>query len=520
MSGHVFVVHSDITALRCDAWLLPSDRYLNITGGWLLQAPAEARNALCSPTLRTRWDLRSSRTLEIDPWYPELGSAPAPVPILTDVGASSDQTIDWYIEGLTEFVEAAVAIKSAPGWRTKRLFAVPLIGTGEGGQEAQKGRMARKIIDALNTAARERDVDFALVLRDLGAYTAAQAVRRDSALWEFEKHERERLDVLADHANRNGLVLFIGSGLSSSAGLPLWKDLLGELAADEGSSEISALRDLSLLDAAAILDRRFRATGRDLKAEAARRTTTPCFGLGHALTAALPVSERVTTNYDDCVELSLKAAQETLSVLPYNPIRCERSWLLKLHGTISVPSQIVLTRQDYLRYESGRGALYGIVQAMMLTRHILFLGFSLTDENFNALVDEVRRALEGISGRTDADRFGTAFVPTENTTAAELWDTEMYIEQLGTKESYPRSLEIALDYLALATTSAARYLLDDSYDVILTDEEHRLKALVSRLAGDLEDRDLASPTFARIMDLLEDLGSSRRTEINVARSRL
>ena len=33
--GHSFVVRSDLTQLRCDAWLLPSDVFGHVTNGWL-----------------------------------------------------------------------------------------------------------------------------------------------------------------------------------------------------------------------------------------------------------------------------------------------------------------------------------------------------------------------------------------------------------------------------------------------------------------------------------------------------
>jgi len=435
------------------------------------------------------------------------------VPIITDVGAFPGTEVNWYLDGLSEFVQAALAIPTKrPLWRAKRLFAVPFIGAGAGGQSAHKGTMQQALLGRLELEASRRDIDLVLVLANDSAYTAAQAVRRNSVQWPFEAHERARLDELADHANHGRLVLFLGAGLSRSAGLPLWKELLEQLARIEGTTELKALGELSPLDAAAILDRRFRAKGHELKAETARLTTTPCFGLGHALLAALPVTERVTTNYDECIEHSLTAAGRKLSVLPYHPIQSEADWLLKLHGTISEPNNIVITREDYLRYESRRGALYGIVQAMMLTRHILFLGFSLKDENFNILVDEVRRALEGLSHREQGQsaKFGTAFVPKENTTAAELWDTELHVEQLGNYEAYPRELEVALDYLSFATTSTLNYLLDDSFAAILTEEQHRLKVVVRGIFDSLSERDIASPTFEPIVTLLDELGARLR----------
>ena len=59
----------------------------------------------------------------------------------------------------------------------------------------------------------------------------------------------------------------------------------------------------------------------------------------------------------------------------------------------SRPKSIVLSRDDYLRFEGEGVALAGIVQAMVLTRHMLFVGYSLSDDNFHRLVHQVRTAI-------------------------------------------------------------------------------------------------------------------------------
>ena len=65
----------------------------------------------------------------------------------------------------------------------------------------------------------------------------------------------------------------------------------------------------------------------------------------------------------------------------------------------------VLTRGDYLRYADRRAALAGIVQALLITREMLFVGFSLKDENFFRIADDVRKAVGGDG--SSARKFGT-----------------------------------------------------------------------------------------------------------------
>lgn len=82
----------------------------------------------------------------------------------------------------------------------------------------------------------------------------------------------------------------------------------------------------------------------------------------------------------------------TLSVLPILPKQHSKRWLLKMHGCVSIPREIVFTRKDYIRYAETNAALGGILQALMMTKHMLFVGFSLQDDNFHRLFDSVQRA--------------------------------------------------------------------------------------------------------------------------------
>jgi hypothetical protein len=44
-----------------------------------------------------------------------------------------------------------------------------------------------------------------------------------------------------------------------------------------------------------------------------------------------------------------------------------------MHGDVNQPSSIVLSRDDYLGYDDHRSALAGIVQAMLMTKHMYSL---------------------------------------------------------------------------------------------------------------------------------------------------
>ena len=72
-----------------------------------------------------------------------------------------------------------------------------------------------------------------------------------------------------------------------------------------------------------------------------------------------PVAEVVTTNYDQLFEVAYGAVGRTPSVLPHAIRPDAKRWVLKMHGCVSHPEDIVLTRRDYLGYAKRRAAAEG-----------------------------------------------------------------------------------------------------------------------------------------------------------------
>ncbi len=222
-----------------------------------------------------------------------------------------------------------------------------------------------------------------------------------------------RAHALAAYALQERLVLFLGAGVSVGAGLPTWSDLLKELAQEAGMTpaEREAVNRMHTLDQARIIEGRLATHGIALGARIAQRFDAAHYSLAHALLAAPPVNEAATMNYDCLYEEASAALGRPVAVLPYQAAAQHSRWLLTVHGCVTHPEDIVLTREDYLRYAERRATLAGIVQALLITRHMLFVGFSLTDDNFLRMADDVRRALGAPStAATDKRPFGTALL--------------------------------------------------------------------------------------------------------------
>lgn len=241
---------------------------------------------------------------------------------------------------------------------------------------------------------------------------------------------REHAQELAKLAARGHLSMFIGAGVSMGAGLPSWGDLLlgvedqftpnglpseRMLGNSTGNKDLLAMADWLGILASSRPDR--YGNRRELKERIAtiieERSQNP--SLLMSLLTSLPVKSIVTQNYDRLIELAFEChnvaeksgtsdivggegqddATQTLSVIPHSPVRGANRWLLKMHGCVSSHESIVITSTDYRNYESGRKkALAGLVQANLMTTHLLFVGFSLSDPNYLRIIEEVRHALK------------------------------------------------------------------------------------------------------------------------------
>lgn len=168
-----------------------------------------------------------------------------------------------------------------------------------------------------------------------------------------------------------------------------------------------------------------------------------------------------------------------------------------MHGCLSEPDRVVLTRASYTRYDERLPALSGMVQALLVTRHVLFAGFSLTDDNFHRIVDAVRQ----VRGDGGTVQFGTALTLGAGGLAEVLWDRDVRrVRMSEEKESTPgfsaaeaaRRVEVFLDYLVSRTRDAAHLLVGERFDSLLTEGERRLRDALARFAADVTGPDAAA----------------------------
>ena len=295
-------------------------------------------------------------------------------------------------------------------------------------------------------------------LRDPNAPSSGDEDQPSERFWPgLSAEQRERAGELARRAASGNLVLFLGAGVSIPAGLPSWSELLFDAAkrCPELTDSCEALSKLDPLDQAQLIER----YSPGLREEVARRLQPAHCTLGHLLLATLPVSEVVTQNYDRLFEQAAFSVGRPVAVIPGTRVADVSRWLLKMHGSVERPEDIVLTRGDYLRYGEGRAALAGIVQALLITKHMLFVGFSLSDPNFHRIADDVRKVLRPDT-EIDGETFGTVLLLLEDHLREKLWDQDLGLAPFGSQgrglAEVAREHDVFLDCLLYERSSRSR----------------------------------------------------------------
>lgn len=146
-------------------------------------------------------------------------------------------------------------------------------------------------------------------------------------------------------------------------------------------------------------------------------------------------------------------------------------------------------REDYLSFGARRQALGSILQAAMIRTHLLFVGFSLIDENYIRLADAVSQvAPKNVSNGTALFLFSNAFEADLNSSLTI--HAMMPPLPPGEKENAvnappaARKLEIFIDYLLMLTCNTTHHLLDPSFKEFNTPEEKQLSDMLRTILND------------------------------------
>lgn len=219
-------------------------------------------------------------------------------------------------------------------------------------------------------------------------------------------------DVLVDRISQHDYVLFIGAGISSHSknklgqSPPRWRELIEVLSTKFLSGNKArfdevkrAIKSHDLLTAAEVIQHYCGATARldDFRNEISMRvdggvTAESAFQKNniHDLISSLDPRIIVTTNYDKILE---RHFLHGFKILPFDSteiassVRQGHPVIVKLHGSVDHAARTILTRLDFTRLRrDGRHAL-DTLEALLLTRTALFIGYSLDDPDLRLILE-------------------------------------------------------------------------------------------------------------------------------------
>lgn len=435
------------------------------------------------------------------------------VRLVTTANGIGDAT--WVAEGVAQAIASFPARLGAQEGRTKPLVGLPLVGTGHGGFENNRGELIKALVPALRLAAGDADIDVALVLDDARDYAAVQSIRGNADWKSFTEDELTTADDLGGKAARGELSLFLGAGVSMPLGLPDWKGLLENVAG-------TRIDEFEPARAPEIAGKWLEILGPERLYEGiADQLTVSGFAAGHLLLADLGVTQTVTTNYDNAYENALDGAhgRQGYRVLTKQLAVQPEPWVLKIHGDVTRPRSMVITNTDYDELpKDERKALLSIIDSLLLTSHLMFVGYSMGDSLFLDAADRVDGARHLSEDRPLPDVATVLALHSEAVLDRPGFRIRAMSPESAGNQVAARRLEIFLDRIAWAATREGRgalaYLLDTDYEDLFADDPQigSLRAAlkeVSRLAqrGPTQGDNLA---WDRINQFLREIGAISR----------
>lgn len=309
-------------------------------------------------------------------------------------GQNLDRELRWLEEGLEQALtlSAQDAVAGLGSRRERPLVALPAFGTDGGGFDQVRGRATGLLLRHCEAAVQNGSCDIAIVCLNRSDFAFLQHLRESPGGLDLSAEERRRAEVLGQAARSGGLSLFLGAGVSMAAGLPDYPTLVSRMAQNLGEPEAPGTAQ----EAAEAAGRLHAKVGEDrFKQAAASALAAAGASLLHSLLASTRSAEVMTTNFDELYEESAKVAYAPRcpDVLPWDRHR-RRPWLLKMHGSLGHPGELVGTAGQLAHFNDAAAPLASVVQAQLLTRDVLFVGYSMQDPNVVQLASAVKDYLE------------------------------------------------------------------------------------------------------------------------------
>lgn len=190
--------------------------------------------------------------------------------------------------------------------------------------------------------------------------------------------------------------IFAGAGLSRPSGYVDWKELLRPLAKNV---ELDIEKEKDYLSLAQYCRNESGTRGsinqeilNAFNAEVGENENVE-------IIARLPISVYWTTNYDKLIEKELEKQNKKVDVKmdsdQLSIALIDRDVVVyKMHGDVDHPAKAVLTKDDYILYDKRRPFFKTILKGDLISKRLLFIGFSFEDPNLDYILGQIHALLD------------------------------------------------------------------------------------------------------------------------------
>ena len=206
---------------------------------------------------------------------------------------------------------------------------------------------------------------------------------------------------LQESLQNNTLVLFIGSGFSTSAGLPTWSDLVKKFL-EENSDRIPNADIYKQSLAAEILSpietlEKLKEKHKPLIYKSFENSLEGSWESELHKKLSSISKKIITTNYDKLIEsnLSIETIIDNSSDYNLSKIDTQDEFILKIHGDIDRLDTCVIFKDDYEQLYSGRSLAQFQLEKIFSSYSCLFLGFSFSDPYVDELFKKISDLYSG-----------------------------------------------------------------------------------------------------------------------------
>ena len=208
---------------------------------------------------------------------------------------------------------------------------------------------------------------------------------------------------------RGRCVAFAGAGVSIPSGLPGWKELVSSLVEEIRRIDPTKAREFSEQLKSGQLTQAAQYAKVELGERAyfdvlLRLYRTPAKpNVNHELLSQIPFRGLITTNFDKLIETACTLNSGVMPIL-FTPLSTsalasvlfsDRPFIFKFHGDIDHSESIILTRQDYDRVIFSSPHVKTFLHSVFSQNTVLFIGYSLSDPDFDLLLTELSMIFEG-----------------------------------------------------------------------------------------------------------------------------